>query len=182
MATAKRQTAYILIGRELYIAVEPTPESPGNRYPCSLGTFTGEPGDPPGGAITATNGDILTLWGSRYEVNALTTHGDCEDEIDLELVLLCEPGGPEAESAAYDDHLSSLGSHIEPPTDDDQDNAPCTACNAASLVESALDILNPDDCTISNVCRGDCGTVTFDVLSDDCGPYRCRVTVEILEA
>lgn len=89
---------------------------------------------------------------------------------------------PEAESAAHDDHLSSLGSHIEPPTDDDQDDAPCTACNAASLVESALDILNPDDCTISNVCRGDCGTVTFDVLSDDVGPYSCRVTVEILEA
>jgi hypothetical protein len=167
------EVAHLLIDGTLYVTTEPARSTTGNRYPCSLGTFTGEPGDPPGGAITATNGDILTLWGSRYEVNALTTHGDCEDEIDLELVLLCEPGGPEAESAAYDDHLSSPGSHIEPP---------CTACNAASLVESALDILNPDDCTISNVCRGDCGTVTFDVLSDDVGPYSCRVTVEILEA
>jgi hypothetical protein len=112
-------------------------------------------------SVVADHGDTIELFGNRYEVNLMCggTSKVCE------LVLLCEPGDPEGEPG-----------HIDPGP------APCTACNAASLIESALEILSPDDCTISNVCRGDCGTVTFDVLSDDCGPYRCRVTVEILEA
>lgn len=91
--------AYLLISGRLYLVADTTdPDNclhpnDGNLYPCALGTFTYT------GALgwlkRAAHGDTVTLFGRRYEVNCLPTDGTCEDEIDLELVLLCEPGDPE---------------------------------------------------------------------------------------
>jgi hypothetical protein len=92
------QKQYLLIAGRLYLTTgDCTGTEPGNLYPCSLGELTGNL--PVGfGAIMTHHGDTLTLFGRRYEVNCLKTDGTCEDEIDLELVLLCEPGDPEGEA------------------------------------------------------------------------------------
>jgi hypothetical protein len=93
---------YLLISGRLYATSGPGIE-PGNLYPVTFGRFMGTAGDLPGNVTTAAHGDTVTLFGSRYEVNCLKTDGTVEDEIDLELVLLCEPGDPEAAPADGED-------------------------------------------------------------------------------
>lgn len=90
------RSAYLLIAGRLYLTTgDCSGAEPGNLYPCSLGVFGGHPGDLPGGALTANDGDEIQLFGRRYEVNCLPTDGACEDEIDLELVYLSRRDNPE---------------------------------------------------------------------------------------
>jgi hypothetical protein len=94
--------AYLLISGRLYLTTgDCAGTDPGNLYPCSLGDFSGKLLDLPvsAGGIYARHGQVLTLFGRRYEVNDLHRDGRefVEDEIDLELVLLCEPGDPEGD-------------------------------------------------------------------------------------
>lgn len=60
----------------------------------------------------------------------------------------------------------------------------CATCNAADLIRAALEIINPDDCTVEFVSHTDCGKVRFVVNSDDCGRYvaTATVTTEAVEA
>ena len=89
--------AYLLTSGRLYLTTgDCSGCEPGNLYPCSLGAVPMQSRRLFPGAITCRNGDTLDMFGRRYEVNSLPTQGDCDDEIDLELVLLCEPGDPEA--------------------------------------------------------------------------------------
>jgi len=127
--TTKPDRAYLLISGKLYLTTGPGIE-PGNLYPVALGELTGNL--PKGfGAIMAHHGAEVQLFGQRYEVNCLPVHGDCEDEIDLELVLLCEPGDPEAvDHEAYAVSLGMEPRRPEPEPDDGEDPGTCAACGA----------------------------------------------------
>jgi hypothetical protein len=86
---------YLLIGGKLYSAAQADGV---NLYPCCLGVTPIRDRDEfPWPCLEAKNRDTVTMFGERYEVNCLPTDGTCEDEIDLEMVLLCRPGDPEGE-------------------------------------------------------------------------------------
>ena len=65
------------------------------------------------------------------------------------------------------------------PSDTEAHDQTCAACHAAHLIADALQIIKPDDSSVTSAEVIDCGTVRLSVLSDDAGDYIVTATLAV---